>query len=117
MIQAKYESALVLQPFDVLKFHTLGSAKVLNVADKVGSLEPGKLGDILVIDSKALDRAPVFDAYATLVFACNVLNLEKVYVGGELLVENRKTLRHDFPKIAAEMAARVTKLNPPTPLP
>jgi 5-methylthioadenosine/S-adenosylhomocysteine deaminase len=117
MIRAKYESALVLQPFDVLKYHTLGSAQVLNVADKVGSLEPGKYGDILVIDPKSFDRAPVFDAYATLVFACNVLNLEKVYIGGELLVENRKTLKHDFAKISAEMAARVTKLNPPTPLP
>jgi len=118
MIRAKYESALVLQPFDVLKFHTLGSAQVLNVADKVGSLEPGKFGDILIIDPHGgIDRAPVFDAYATLVFACNVLNLEKVYVGGELVVENRRTLKHDFPKIAKEMAARVTKLNPPTPLP
>lgn len=117
MIRAKYESALVLQPFDVLKFHTLGSAQVLNVADKVGSLEPGKYGDILVIDPKALDRAPVFDAYATLVFACNVLNLEKVYIGGELQVENRKILKHDYARISAEMAARVTKLNPPTPLP
>ncbi len=117
MIRAKYESALVLQPSDVLHFHTIGSAQVLNVADKVGSLEKGKFGDILVIDPKAIDRAPVFDAYATLVFACNVLNLEKVYVGGELVVENRKTLKHDFSKISAELSARVTKLNPPTPLP
>jgi len=117
MIRAKYESALVLQPFDVLKYHTLGGAQVLNVADKVGSIEPGKYGDILVIDPKAIDRAPVFDAYATLVFACNVLNLEKVYVGGELVVENRKTLKHDFARVSAELSARVTKLNPPTPLP
>jgi cytosine/adenosine deaminase-related metal-dependent hydrolase len=117
MVRAKYESALVLQPFDVLKFHTLGSAQVLNVADKVGSLEPGKFGDVLVIDPRAPDRAPVFDAYATLVFACNVLNLEKVYVGGELVVENRKPLKHDLAKISAELASRVTRLKPPTPLP
>jgi len=117
MVRAKYESALVLQPFDVLKFHTLGSAQVLNVADKVGSLEPGKFGDVLVIDPKALDRAPVFDAYATLVFACNVLNLEKVYVGGELVVENRKALKHDMAKVSTELATRVTRLKPPTPLP
>jgi 5-methylthioadenosine/S-adenosylhomocysteine deaminase len=117
MIRAKYESALVLQPSDVLHYHTIGSAQVLNVADKVGSLEKGKFGDILVIDPKAIDRAPVFDAYATLVFACNVMNLEKVYVGGELVVENRKTLKHDFSKISGELAARVTRLNPPTPLP
>lgn len=117
MIRAKYESALVLQPIDVLRFHTLGSAQVLNIADRVGSLEVGKFGDILVIDPKAMDRAPVFDAYATLVFACNVLNLEKVYVGGELTVENHRPLHHDFAKIAEELATRVGRLNPPTPLP
>ncbi len=117
MVRAKYESALVLQPVDVLRFHTLGSAQVLNIADRVGSLEIGKFGDLLVIDPHSVDRAPVFDAYATLVFACNVLNLEKVYVGGDLVVENRRPLKHDFPMIAAELAARVTRLNPPTPLP
>jgi 5-methylthioadenosine/S-adenosylhomocysteine deaminase len=113
MIRARYESALVLQPIDMLRMHTLGSAQVLGVADKVGSLEPGKLGDLAVIDPKAMDRAPVFDPYATLVFACNTLNLEKVYVGGELLVENRRLLRQDFAKVSAELATRVKRLNPP----
>lgn len=114
MIRAKYESALVMQPIDVLRLHTLGSAQVLGVADKVGSLEVGKLGDVLVIDPKAMDRAPVFDPYATLVFACNTLNLEKVYVGGELLVDNRRPLKQDFAKVSAELAARVTRLKPPS---
>ena len=114
MIRAKYESALVMQPFDVMRLHTMGSAEVLGVADKVGSLEVGKFGDILIVDPKAaMDRAPVFDPYATLVFACNTLNLEKVYVGGELEVESRKVLRHDMARISAELAKRVTRLNPP----
>ena len=113
MIRAKYESALVMQPIDVLRLHTLGGAEVLGVADKVGSLEVGKYGDILVIDPKRLDRAPVFDPYATLVFACNVLNLERVYVGGELKARDRAVLRKDWGKITAELDARVTKLRPP----
>lgn len=117
MVRAKYESALVLQPADVLRFHTLGSADVLNVADKVGSLEPGKFGDVLVIDPKAIDRAPVFDAYATLVFACNTMNLERVYVGGQLVVQGHRPTQHDFTKVSSELAARVNKLNPPGPLP
>ena len=40
--------------------------------------------DILVLDPKLMDRAPVFDPYATLVFACNTMNLDKVFVGGDL---------------------------------
>jgi cytosine/adenosine deaminase-related metal-dependent hydrolase len=113
MIRAKYESALVMQPVDVMRLHTLGSAEVLGIADKVGSLEVGKFGDILLIDPKAVDRAPVFDAYATLVFATNVLNLERVYVGGELTVLNRKPVRQDSSKISDEVWKRVTSLKPP----
>jgi peroxiredoxin len=113
MVRAKYESALVLQPIDMLRMHTLGGAQVLGIADKVGSLETGKLGDILVIDPKAMDRAPVFDPAATLVFACNSLNLEKVFVGGEMLVDAHHPVRQDYTRISAELSKRVTRLNPP----
>jgi cytosine/adenosine deaminase-related metal-dependent hydrolase len=113
MIRAKYESALVMQPIDVMRLHTMGSADVLGIADKVGSLEPGKFGDILVIDPKSVDRAPVFDPYATLVFATNVLNLERVYIGGDLAIVGRKPVKQDFSKVSKEVWTRVTSLNPP----
>lgn len=113
MVRAKYESALVLQPVDMLRMHTLGGAQVLGVADKVGSLEVGKFGDMLVVDPKLMDRAPVFDPYATLVFACNTMNLDKVFLGGELAVQNHTAVGKDWARISAELAKRVERLNPP----
>lgn len=113
MIRAKYESALVMQPVDVLRMHTLGGAEVLGVADKVGSLEVGKFGDIVVVDPKLMDRAPVFDPYATLVFACNSMNLERVFLGGELAVQDHRPVGKDSARISSELASRVGRLNPP----
>jgi 5-methylthioadenosine/S-adenosylhomocysteine deaminase len=113
LIRAKYESALIMQPIDVMRLHTMGSAEVLGIADKVGSLEVGKFGDILVIDPKSVDRAPVFDPYATLVFATNVLNLERVYIGGELTVKDRKPVKLDFTTVSREVWTRVTTLKAP----
>src|SRR6202012_5171093 len=49
-IRDKYEDATILSPYDVLRMHTMGSADVLGVADRLGSLEPGKCADFLVID-------------------------------------------------------------------
>src|SRR6202000_3529332 len=86
VIRARYESAQILQPIDVLRFHTMGSAEVLGVADKVGSLEVGKFGDIIIVDPKLVERGPVIDPYAAVVLCCNAMNLAKVYVGGDLLV-------------------------------
>jgi cytosine/adenosine deaminase-related metal-dependent hydrolase len=107
MIRAKYESATVMQPYDVLRLHTMGSAEVMGVADRVGSLAVGKYGDFLVIDPAVVDRAPVEDPYATLVFACNAQNLEQVYVGGVLVSDRSQLVAHDFAVVQREVHQRV----------
>jgi len=109
VIRAKYESAQVLQPIDVLRFHTIGSAQVLGVADKVGSLEPGKFGDILVIDTHLVERGPVRDPVAAIVLACDETNLKSVYVGGDLLVNQGKLTKSDMTHVSQEVAARVQR--------
>lgn len=110
-IRALKEDSAVMQPIDILRLHTLGSAQVMGVADKVGSLEPGKYADFVVIDpAGGLDRAPVFDAYATVVFACNQANIESVYVGGEKLVDHVMPVKSDMTKISTEVATRVERL-------
>jgi 5-methylthioadenosine/S-adenosylhomocysteine deaminase len=111
VIRARYESAKVLQPIDVLRFHTMGSAEVLGVADKVGSLEVGKFGDILVVDPKLVERGPVVDPYAAVVLACNAMNLAKVYVGGDLLVDTYHLQKNDMSKVSREVNERVAHLH------
>ncbi len=106
MIRAKYESADIMQPIDVLRLHTMGSAEVLGIADRVGSLEVGKEGDFVVVDPANMDTAPVLDAYASVVMACNVSNLERVYVGGDLLDERGRMRKADVPSVQAELYRR-----------
>jgi cytosine/adenosine deaminase-related metal-dependent hydrolase len=101
----------VLQPIDVLRMHTMGSAEVLGVADKVGSLEVGKFGDILVVDPKLVERGPWIDPYASVVLACNASNLSKVYVGGDLMVDTYKLQKNDMSKVSREVSARVAHLH------
>jgi 5-methylthioadenosine/S-adenosylhomocysteine deaminase len=104
-IRAKYENAGVMSPYDVLRLHTMGSADVLGVADKVGSLEVGKMADFLVIDPRRFGH--VFDPYATLVFVTSQPDLERVYVGGELMVERGMPLKQDLDKVQREVDGRV----------
>jgi 5-methylthioadenosine/S-adenosylhomocysteine deaminase len=104
-IRAKYENAGVMSPYDVLRLHTMGSADVLGVADKVGSLEVGKMADFLVIDPQRFGH--VFDPYATLVFVTSQPDLERVYVGGELMVERGTPLKQDLMKVQREVDGRV----------
>jgi 5-methylthioadenosine/S-adenosylhomocysteine deaminase len=107
-IRDKYEDATILSPYDVLRLHTMGSADVMGVANRLGSLEPGKFADFLVIDPTRFRT--IFDPYASLVFVTEERDLERVYVGGELLVQNGKNLNQDMAKERAEVSKRVAAI-------
>jgi 5-methylthioadenosine/S-adenosylhomocysteine deaminase len=103
-IRDKYEDATIMSPYQVLYLHTMGSADVMGVQDKLGSIEPGKYADFLVIDPSRLGA--VFDPYATLVLVASERDMERVYVGGELMVDHGKILHHDYDKVLTESARR-----------
>ncbi len=113
-IRDKYEDATIMSPYDVLKLHTLGSADVLAVSDRLGSLEAGKLADFLVVDPTRF--GPVTDPYASLVFVADERDLERVYVGGQLLVLRGKFTQQDAAKVQAEVNRRVAAMHPETKL-
>ena len=111
LVRASYENAQIMQPIDVLRLHTLGSAQVMGIADKVGSLEVGKFADFVVISpSDGIDRAPVFDPAATVVFASNSANIEAVYVGGDKVVDRGIVVQNDMARVSTEVEQRVHRL-------
>lgn len=106
-LRMKYNDASILLPLDMLRLHTIGTAHAIGVADKVGSLEVGKFADFLLVDPSQPDTGPVYDVYATLVFACNSANIDTVFVGGEAVVKRGQPLKFNAAAIAKEAKARV----------
>jgi 5-methylthioadenosine/S-adenosylhomocysteine deaminase len=109
-VRDKYEDAGIMSPYQVLWLHTMGSADVMGIKDKVGSLEPGKFADFLLINPAGLGVA-LEDPYANLVFVAAEQDLDSVYIGGDLQVDHGKMLHHDLPKIEADVYGRVRKEN------
>ncbi|MGH2428644.1 MAG: amidohydrolase family protein [Candidatus Limnocylindria bacterium] len=87
----------------VLEWATLGGADVAGLADRTGSLTPGKKADVVVIDASAVNVAPVIDAVGAVVCAADISNVKTVLVDGEVLKEDFK-LRADLeaPRKAVE---------------
>jgi cytosine/adenosine deaminase-related metal-dependent hydrolase len=112
-VRAREEDAAVLAPYDVVRMHTLGAAEVLGAADRIGSLETGKLADFLLLDPA--DFGPVFDPWASLVFVGSTGQLREVRVGGELLVRDGLPVKHDWKAVRAEIAQRVSNGAAPAP--
>lgn len=106
MLRAKFESPTIMQPIDILRLHTMGSASVMGIADRIGSLEVGKFADFDVISPPT----PVFDAAATVVFSCSAANVDAVYVGGEKLVDHMTPSHADTGKLTTEIETRVDRI-------
>jgi hypothetical protein len=58
-----------------------------------------------------LERGPVVDPYAAVALPCNALNLAKVYVGGDLLVNTNRLQKSDMGKVSREVNQRVARLH------
>ena len=72
----------------VLAMATIGGAEVAGIADRTGSLTPGKQADIVIIDGSAVNVAPVIDPVGAVVCAADISNVKTVLVAGEILKED-----------------------------
>jgi cytosine/adenosine deaminase-related metal-dependent hydrolase len=99
---------LTMMPREMLRMHNRGSAEVLGIADRVGSLEPGKYADFLVVDPRQPDLGPLWHPLDSYVLSTSLRNLTAVYVGGVLQHDGRRSTN----PLAAEASAKVHELLP-----
>jgi 5-methylthioadenosine/S-adenosylhomocysteine deaminase len=76
----------------VLRWATLEGAMVAGVADRTGSITPGKKADLVIIDTKAVNVAPVIDPVGAVVCAADVSNVKTVLVDGRVVKEDFRLL-------------------------
>ena len=87
----------------VLSWATLGGAQVAGIADRTGSITPGKQADIVIIDGSAVNVAPIIDPVGAVVCAADVSNVKTVLVEGEILKQDfRLAASLDAPRKAVE---------------
>ena len=75
---------------EVLRAATMGGAETLDIESRIGSLTPGKQADVIVIDPRALNFAPVLRLENQIVFNGQPQNVKWVFVAGRALKEDGK---------------------------
>ena len=88
----------------------MGSAKVLNLEHKIGSLEVNKLADIIVIGTKSANMTPIYNPYSAIVYSAYATDIRHSIIDGKLLMEDRKALtvnEDDIIKRANEFSLKV----------
>ena len=84
---------------------TRGGARALHMEDRIGSLEAGKLADVIVIDRDSPRMVPFFDVYSALVYAATPLDVRTTIVHGRVVMEDRVMRTVDVAGIMAKMRA------------
>ncbi len=87
-----------MPPYKVVEMATMGGARAIHREDELGSLEKGKLADIVVLETRSVNMQPIFDPYSVLVYSANASNVETVIVNGKMIVEDKKILTYDEKK-------------------
>jgi len=89
---------------------TLEAARVLGLEDRLGSLEVGKRGDIIVLDLDVPHMVPVYDITSHLVYAAHSSDVRTVIIDGRVVMRDRVLLTLDESEIfarAREMAREI----------
>jgi cytosine/adenosine deaminase-related metal-dependent hydrolase len=86
---AMRRSASAMTAATVLEMATIGGAKAIGRAHELGSLEPGKLADIVLLDLNQARTLPVHNVLSNLVFAAGPANVDTVLVGGRIVLRDK----------------------------
>ena len=83
----------------VFKMATMGGAEALGLSDSIGSLEPGKLADVVLIDIDRPELTPMYNAFSHLVYAIKAAHVDTVIVNGRVVVRGRALLTVDTDEV------------------
>ena len=101
----------VISPVEVLEMATIRGAELYGVENELGSLEPGKLADILIINpSTAPTPVRSESVLGHLVNTVSGRDVETVMVGGRVVMRDRKILtldEHETVKVARKSAEKL----------
>jgi cytosine/adenosine deaminase-related metal-dependent hydrolase len=93
----------------VLEMATLGGAGVLGLADRVGSLEPGKRADLICVDMEYSQFAPIDDPVSALVYGANLDDVFFTMIDGRIVYDRKVFVDVDAAEVKQRaIAARAT---------
>jgi len=94
----------------VLEMATINGAKALGMADQLGSIEPGKLADFIIINTNAPHLVPIWDPVSTVAYAAHGSDVETVVINGQIVMDRRKMLTLDEAAIQLEAMERAPQV-------
>ena len=89
---------------ELLDIVTVNGAKAVGMSDRIGSIEPGKYADLVVLDGKAPNLRPLVpeNIIANLAYSLSQANVKTVMCQGDIVVRDRVVTTMDVPALVGE---------------
>lgn len=100
----------VVSAREALTMATLGGARAMGLGDRVGSIEAGKLADLIAVRTDRARQVPMYDPVSHLVYATHGDDVVLTIVNGQILLRDGKVLTLDEGRVidaARDAAAAV----------
>lgn len=106
--KVRYEDPEVMPAWKVVRMATIENARVLGLADTVGSIAEGKDADLILIDLKQASLMPLYtrpmrNFIPNLVYSARGNEVDTVIVKGRILMEQRQPKTFDLSQILADV--------------
>jgi len=95
---------------ETLEMATIGGAGVLAAGDEIGSLEPAKKADLIVLDLNQPHLTPLYNIPSHLVYAARGADVIHSIINGKVVMRNRKLQTIDEKNVLADMVRMGEKI-------
>ncbi len=103
--KTKYHDRSIFPAREVVEMGTMGGAYALGAETEIGSIEPGKQADLVLVETESVNMFPIYNPCSALVYSATPSNVDRVWVGGRLLVKDHKLVLTDLQKEKKELEA------------
>lgn len=108
--KARLRDARAFPAESLIEMATIGGARALGIADQVGSLEPGKKADIIMVRTDMPWNQPLLNPVATIVYGASGKDVDTVMVDGKILMSQGQAVGVDEHSVLIGAAAAAADL-------
>jgi cytosine/adenosine deaminase-related metal-dependent hydrolase len=95
---------------ECVRIATLAGAAAIGQADRIGSLELGKRGDVIAVDVTPLHTVPATSPWSQIAYAAKACDVKHVAVDGTVVVHDRALLTLDVSRVRAQASEAAARL-------
>lgn len=105
-----FQNPKAMTAYDTLYMATMGGAVAMGMEKDLGSVEEGKLADLVMVDLSSSHLNPLGNPISALVYSMQASDVETVIINGKLVMVDRQVLALDEEELKKEVNERIEVL-------